>query len=368
MDKRIILAVAGAGKTYTLGHEVDANKRNIVLAYTNQNVKNLKNEICDKYGGSIPANTQVLTFDSFLYRYFIRPYEKIILKFWNKCDVDMKGVEVNIKPEPKTIGGRYNRKYKDKNQFEHYVCKNKYYCSRIPELITYIKNKDINLFKIAMGNLNKYCDYILIDEVQDFREKYYDILEMIIKESSNVVLVGDYYQHSVNGQNNSGKPFKNCTYNQYIHNLEELGLEVDVTSLSKSRRCTKKICKLVREKLQIEIEAEEKNIEGEIFFLEEEDEIEKVLLDNNIIKLVYNNSGIYKFKAMGWGISKGDTLQDTCVILTGEYSNIKNEDFKLSSKECTTNNKLYVALTRAKNNVYIITKEIFDRHKENYLK
>ena len=33
-----------------------------------------------------------------------------------------------------------------------------------------------------------------------------------------------------------------------------------------------------------------------------------------------------------------------------------------------TKNKLYVALTRAKNKVYIITKEIFDIYKKKYLK
>ena len=44
MDKRIILAVAGSGKTYKLGHDIDETKRNIVLAYTNQNIKNIRKE------------------------------------------------------------------------------------------------------------------------------------------------------------------------------------------------------------------------------------------------------------------------------------------------------------------------------------
>lgn len=367
MDKRIILAVAGAGKTYRLGHEIDRDKRNIILAYTNQNIKNIKKEISDKYDGNIPHNTQILTFDSFLYRYFIRPYEKIILKFWNKTDIKMNGVEVNIKPEPKFKNGKYNYKYKPQSLFEHYVLNNKYYCSRIPELIIYIKNKNINLFKLAIENLNMFCDYILIDEVQDFREKYYEILEMIVKESNNVILVGDYYQHSVNGENNSGKPFKDCTYKQYISKLKSLGLEVDTTSLIKSRRCTKKVCNFIKEKFKIEIEAIDDNQEGEIIFLEKEKELDEILMDDNIIKLVYNNSKIYKFNAIGWGISKGDTFLDTCIILTGDYSNIKNSNFILPPKQIT-NNKLYVALTRAKNKVYIITKEIFDIYKKKYLK
>ncbi len=366
MDKRIILAVAGSGKTYKLGHDIDKNNRNIILAYTNQNIKNIRKEIIDKYG-KIPSNTLVLTFDSFLYRYFIRPYEKIILKFWNKSEFKIKGVEINIKPEARFKNGKPNFKYKKIDEFEHYVLKDKYYCSRIPELILHIKNEYENLFEIAMNNINKFCDYIYIDEVQDFREKYYELLELIIKESNNIVLVGDYYQHSTNGENNSGKPFNNCTYEQYIEKMKQLGLNVDTVSLKKSRRCPKKVCEFVKEKFKIDINAIDENSDGELVFLEKEDEIDNVLNDDSIIKLVYNNSKIYKFNAIGWGISKGDTFINTCVILTGEYSNIKSNRFILPKSQIT-NNKLYVALTRAKCTVYLIQKDKFDLCKSKYLK
>ena len=49
MDKRVILAVAGAGKTYTLCKNVDANKRNIILAFTNQNIKNISKELNENH-------------------------------------------------------------------------------------------------------------------------------------------------------------------------------------------------------------------------------------------------------------------------------------------------------------------------------
>ncbi len=366
MDKRIILAVAGSGKTYKLGHDIDETKRNIVLAYTNQNIKNIRKEIIDRYG-KIPDNTLVLTFDSFLYRYFIRPYERMILTFWNKSEIKIKGVEIKIKPEPRLKNRKPNFRYKRIDEFEHYVLKDKYYCSRIPELILYVKNKHENLFKIAMNNINKFCDYIYIDEVQDFREKYYELLELIIKESNNIVLVGDYYQHSTNGENNSGKPFNNCTYEQYIAKLKKLGLNVDTVSLKKSRRCPKKVCEFVKEKFKIDIDAIDENPDGKIVFLEKEDEIDAILNDDSIVKLVYNNSKIYKFNAIGWGISKGDTFINTCVILTGEYSNIKSNSFILPQSQIT-NNKLYVAFTRAKNIVYVISKDKFDLYKGKYLK
>ena len=279
----------------------------------------------------------------------------------------IKGVEIKIKPEPRFKNRKPNFRYKRIDEFEHYVLKDKYYCSRIPELILYVKNKHENLFKIAMNNINKFCDYIYIDEVQDFREKYYELLELIIKESNNIVLVGDYYQHSTNGENNSGKPFNNCTYEQYIAKLKELGLNVDTVSLRKSRRCPKKVCEFVKEKFKIDIDAIDENPDGKIVFLEKEDEIDAILNDDSIVKLVYNNSKIYKFNAIGWGISKGDTYINTCVILTGEYSNIKSNSFILPQSQIT-NNKLYVAFTRAKNIVYVISKDKFDLYKGKYLK
>ena len=43
MDKKIMLAVAGAGKTYELCHSINKEQRNFLLAYTNENIKNIYN-------------------------------------------------------------------------------------------------------------------------------------------------------------------------------------------------------------------------------------------------------------------------------------------------------------------------------------
>ena len=70
MDKRLILAVAGSGKTYHLCNSIDPAKRNYILAYTNENIHNLQDELVKKFG-SIPEKTRVTTFHSFLYSIFI---------------------------------------------------------------------------------------------------------------------------------------------------------------------------------------------------------------------------------------------------------------------------------------------------------
>lgn len=77
------------------------------------------------------------------------------------------------------------------------------------------------------------------------------------KHLNDVVLVGDYYQHSVSATNNSGKPFKNrskdVSYDSFVAELKNAGFEVDLTTLDKSRRCSAEICQYVSEKLGINI-------------------------------------------------------------------------------------------------------------------
>ena len=69
-NPKIYLAVAGAGKTYQICHNLDREKRNLILSYTNNNVLNIINELKNKFN-CVPENTIVQTYDSFLLEYFI---------------------------------------------------------------------------------------------------------------------------------------------------------------------------------------------------------------------------------------------------------------------------------------------------------
>ena len=77
MAKRVILAVAGAGKTYHICHEIDPTKRNLILAFTHENIYNIQKELCDAHG-CVPELTTVSTFDSFVYHQLVLPYEPSI--------------------------------------------------------------------------------------------------------------------------------------------------------------------------------------------------------------------------------------------------------------------------------------------------
>ena len=155
--------------------------------------------------------------------------------------------------------------------------------------------------------------------------------------------------------------------NNFIKNIDYSGLEY-LDSDQNIKTGIFFTCEIDKEKFKFDIDTIDENPDGKIVFLEKKDEIDAILNDDSIVKLVYNNSKIYKFNAIGWGISKEEIhLLIHCVILTGEYSNIKSNSFILSQSQIT-NNKLYVAFTRAKNIVYVISKDKFDLYKGKYLK
>ncbi len=113
MDSKLILAVAGAGKTYKLCHDLNPNERNLIIAYTHQNLDNIRKELKTRLG-KIPRNIHISTFDSFIYQLFILPFEPLIFNHFNVNGYKTEGItfidppKVNIFKNGKRI---YNHKY-----------------------------------------------------------------------------------------------------------------------------------------------------------------------------------------------------------------------------------------------------------------
>ncbi len=379
MDKRVILAVAGSGKTYTLCNSINENEKNLILAYTNQNIHNIINELLKRYT-YVPEKTEVMTFDKFIYQYIICPYEPTIRQYFEEPDFKRNGITILEPPMPSLVKGNIRRKnpdYHPQEQLAHYHKDGKYYCSLLSELIIKARKRSINLAKKAISNLNILFDKVLIDEFQDFREYDYELITAFIKYCNNILLVGDFYQHSVLGTNNSGKPFSKrkkiennkkdmITYDEYVDLLKKKGTVVDTTTLIKSRRCPDKICLFISNKLGMKMEADNDH-EGTVRFLES-NEIIKILEDDTIIKLVLQGKGKYRFKAENWSYSKGDTYSNVCVVLTGTFNNLNKDNFSINGISPIAINKLYVAMSRTKGNLYFIKKEDFDNIKQKYIK
>ncbi len=369
MDKRVMLAVAGAGKTYYICHAIDKEKRNLILAYTHENINNIVKELIDAHG-SVPKRTTVMTFDSFLYRCLVCPYEPTIGEFFGRQGFKSKGITMKAPPDQRLkSGNRYisNPLYKKKSELEHYITKDgRYYCDNLAELVMNIKRGRESLIKRLAKRLNLFYDQILIDEFQDFRKHNYDLIVGLSKLLKNIILVGDYYQHSVAAKNNSGKPFEKCkTYSSFLKELEMHGFEVDNVTLQESRRCSKSICEFVMNKLEIDIESK-RIYEGTVKWVGE-DELDSVLNDKRIVKLVYSRANKLSFDVLNWSYSKGDTLDSACVILTDDFEDMDSDNFSVSKISPITRNKLYVALTRSKGDLYLVKSSLFKKCKNKYM-
>lgn len=372
MDKQIILAVAGAGKTYHICHSIDPTKRNLILAYTHENIHNIENELCDAYK-SVPEMTTVMTFDSFVYRHLICPYEPSIAEHFS-CPMFISNGICTIDPPSRQIknaGGKsINPNYVAKDKLRHYVTnQDQYYCATLSELVLQVKKGRDSLLKRAAARLNLFYDYVLIDEFQDFRKHDYELIIALAKQLNRVMLVGDYHQHSVSATNNSGKPFKkgrkDVGYSDFISELQSAGFYVDTTTLNRSRRCSTEICDYVSKKLGINISSCDEH-EGSVIWAD--DSATEILDNGQIVKLVFKGADKYSFQALNWSYSKGDTVNAACVVLTDRFEQLDNGDFSIQDIPVSTINKLYVAMTRSSGDLYLMKASTFKKVKDLYIK
>ena len=382
MAQRVVmLAVAGAGKTYYICNSIDPNKKNLILAYTHENVRIIKDELICAFG-RMPDLTSVMTFSAFVNRFLLQPYEPSILRYFKKQGFVSSGITMHD-PPPQRIEIRErghkrsiaNPHYKSKTAFEHYIdSRGQYYCATLSELILEVKENKRKLIQKAGQMINQFFDHILIDEFQDYREHDYDLIIELSKCLGNAIYVGDYHQHSVSAKNNSGKPFsvnskatgkKNLSYCEYRTILEKAGFTIDETTLSKTRRCSKQVCCFVQQKLGIDISSHD-NHESNIIWVD--DDASVVLEDDSIIKLVEKKSGAYSFTSYNWSYSKGLTVDKACVILTKNLEDFRRDDFDYTTMASSTLNKLYVALTRTRGDLYIMQDSVFSAVRDSYLR
>ena len=121
----------------------------------------------------------------------------------------------------------------------------------------------------------------------------------------------------------------------------------------------------MKDKLEIDIESEGVH-EGRVKWIAE-NELDEFLSNKEITKLVYSGAHNYSFDALNWSYSKGDTLESACVILTDGLENLDGDDFSVTKISLITRNKLYVALTRSKGDLYLIKASQFKKYKNRYM-
>ncbi len=340
MDKRVIFAVAGSVKTTHIVNGLDLDRRFLLITYTDNNLSNLRRKIIERFG-YFPSNIILLSYFTFLHSFCFKPFLFLQMR--------TKGINYDWPPEwprNRTVEAFYVDRHR------------RLYHNRIASLL---------YFKETVGDvtrrIEKYFDVVCIDEVQDFGGYDFDFLATISGSNVDVLLVGDFYQHTFDTSRDGAKNNSlHDDYEKYKKRFERAGLGVDTTSLARSYRCSPAVCDFIRKHLGIEIYSHSNEVTN-VTFLDRQDDADRLHGCQRTVKLFYENHHKYVCYSENWGKSKGtDHYQDVCVVLTDTAS----KDFKngvLRNAAPQTRNKLYVACSRARGNLYLMPGQLFKKFK-----
>jgi DNA helicase II / ATP-dependent DNA helicase PcrA len=342
LDKRVVFAVAGSGKTTRLINELDLLKRVLLITYTENNCLEIRRRVIAKFG-YLPENITVSTYFTFLNSFCYRPL---------------------LLPEMKTKGISFDRPAEHTsrmtlaNRGRYVTSGGRIYHARMAKLLE-VKGCIVELQR----RIARYYDKVFVDEVQDFGGHDFNLLKQIVAADVEVLLVGDFFQHtystSVDGAVNKGL---HDSYERFKNALRDAGLTVDTTSLLNSHRCSSTVCEFIREHIGMEIHPAVDRA-ATVSVVRDVDTAALIYACDDTVKLFFKEHEKYSCHSQTWGASKGlDHYRDVCVVMTGVAWE-KYEQGGLSDLAALSRNKLYVACSRARGNLYLMPESLLKRFK-----
>lgn len=339
MGKKLILAVAGSGKTTSILNDLSPERRSLIVTYTNQNLFGLEVKLRERYDGTIPRFVEIRTYFSFLYSFCVRPYFSYHLRD--------NGLRYGSVPE--------SAQKRKKDTIRHYMSSGRYlYAARAAKLVT-----QFEALNEVRNRLARHFDNLYVDEVQDFAANDFNLLLDLAQADVEVHFTGDFYQHtydtSRDGRTRATLHSKGPE--AYAAEFVRAGFEIDSSTLARSRRCSPSVCSYITDTIGIDIESCRDN-DTEVRFISDRAEALALFQDPETVKLFYQNHSKYDCYSNNWGNSKGfDKYQDVCVVLNKtSYGLLKvGRGAELAP---ATKNKLYVACSRARGNLYLVEEQL----------
>ncbi len=340
MDKKLILAVAGSGKTRLIVNSINESEKALIITYTVNNFVNLRNRIVSKFG-YFPENVRLYTFFGFLHSFCFKP---LLLR-------QVASLGINWETPPS-----FTQKLKRNDERFYLDSSRRLYHNRISKTLELFNVLDqVNL------RLERYFDVLYFDEIQDLSGHDFNFLNSIVKAQLRFLLVGDFFQHTYDtSRDGNVNSTLHGDYTKYLSRFSAMGLTIDTKSLSLSYRCSPSVCNFVSNSLGIPIFSA-KTDNSKVILLESKEDTESVFNSNSIVKLFYQSRSKYPCFSRNWGESKGmDCFENICVVLNSTtwkfFKDGLNSD--LTKLNPRTKNKLYVACTRAKGDLFLIPENL----------
>lgn len=341
MNKTLVIAAAGSGKTWGLCNHAIKNlkdKKILLITYTNQGKRALEEELKKQNKGVLHSKIRIMTWYTFLLLECIKPYQSYIVKYNSirTISFDESYGQVNFYP-----AGNYRRYITNENNIR----------SNQASELTYYLNDTSN--GKVISRLEEVYSYIYIDEVQDLSGWDLDLVEILLSSNLGVYLVGDPKQSTY--KTNTSTKNKNKSGRKLLEFFVDLinDNKLILKTSNQTNRFNKDIAKFVNliDPLEPLVQSEVLcNDEYDGVFIIERKNINHYLKLFNPQCLRYDKRTVVEsVNVMNYGVVKGRTF-DRVVI----YPNGKFKDFILKNKKIESPEKYYIAATRARKSVVFV--------------
>ena len=368
-NNKLMIAAAGAGKTTFLVKKACStpDKKVLITTFTEANEKEIRTRIVANMG-YMPVNITVQTWFSFLLQHGVKPYQSVLSDEIHASNIgfylisEKSGKKLNVNGSPILVNGRPIY-WGSKDFKKHYFTINlKIYSDKISKFV-FETNKASD--GEVMSRTSKIFDRIYIDEVQDLAGYDLELIKLLFKSDSTILLVGDPRQvtYLTHHSTKYGK-YADGKIKEFVEN--ELGKRiecvVDEETLNYSHRNNLMICEY-SSKLYPDLAVptpcacngcRSKKISHEGVFLVKPNDVGKYLSDYSPMQLRWSSavSCDPQYSSMNFGESKGATFDRVLIYPTKDMRHwIKDISTQLKNE---TKSKLYVALTRARYSAAII--------------
>ena len=341
MGKAVVFAVAGSGKTTRIVEELCAGRRCLVFTYTDENVLNLRKKIVSCYG-CIPAGVTVMTYFTFLHTFCFRPIVGFAMR--------TKGLGFSDLPDRDRFNQTQNGYYLDGG--------GRLYHSRLAKLLI-----TRNLVGEVCARIAHFFDMVCVDEVQDFAGNDFNFLMALAQVRADMLLVGDFRQHTYDtSRDRATNATLHANFKAYTKRFRDAGFEVDMESLSHSRRCSKAVCDFISERLGIPFQTQSERV-ASVVEIKSQEQADGLWRQPDVVKLFFQEHWKYGCWSQNWGASKGEDHYDEVCVVLNPNTMTHHKKGELANLAPGTLNKLYVALSRSRGNVYLANQTYFERYK-----
>ncbi|MCD9489398.1 AAA family ATPase [Photobacterium phosphoreum] len=364
MTKKLFIACAGAGKTTQIVEEsialTEAGTKVLIITYTRSN----QNELLKKFeelGGRHNELFVVKGWYSFILEDVIRPYQQCIFSkriggvYLNSNNPHIREGR-NISGRGEKIDARYNPK--------HYLTsKNQAHTEFIAKLACRI----IKTSKVDISErIGAIYGRIYLDETQDFAGWDFDLIKLLTKSKElDIHALGDFRQTIYH---TSSKPKKPASSAEKRVEYVKMGFEIE--EMNNCRRSVASICAFADtvhagEGYTATVSKVDtpKNVSHIGIHYVAPNNIDLYIKQHNPLILRHSaNSGKMLDKydnLMTFGESKGKTTEHVLIHPTEPFIKFLKGHAKPfgASATATSQNKLYVAITRARYSVAFIVEE-----------